>query len=138
MSNVSLLFRMLLYGVKQFNLQPDRGLKYLEENGFLENTPESVAKFLFRQERLSKKQIGQWSSFITTSDIELIFTRFLGKYLGSHHEFNKEVLLHFVQCHEFSQLLLVQALRQFLWSFRYVIGRKLWIETHFMSNLHRF
>lgn len=49
---------MLLYGVKQFNLQPDRGLKYLEENGFVENNPESVAKFLFRQERLSKKQIG--------------------------------------------------------------------------------
>ena len=53
---------MLLYGVKQFNLQPDRGLKYLEENGFLENNPESVAKFLFRQERLSKKQIG-WSDY---------------------------------------------------------------------------
>merc|ERR1712156_20761 len=63
-----------------------------------EKNPESVAKFLFRQERLSKKQIG--------------------KYLGSHQEFNKEVLHHFVQCHEFTQLLLVQALRQFLWSFR--------------------
>jgi len=90
--------RMLLYGVKQFNLQPERGLKYLQENGFLENNPDSVAKFLFRQERLSKKQIG--------------------KYLGSHLDFNKEVLLHFVRCHEFTQLLLVQALRQFLWSFR--------------------
>ena len=55
-----LFCRMLLYGVKQFNLQPDRGLKYLEENGFLEHTPESVAMFLFRQERLSKKQIGQY------------------------------------------------------------------------------
>lgn len=90
--------RKLLYGVKQFNLEPERGLKYLEESGFVDQTPESIAKFLFRQERLSKKQIG--------------------KYLGSHHEFNKEVLLHFVQCHEFTQLLLVQALRQFLWSFR--------------------
>jgi len=90
--------RKLLYGVKQFNLEPERGLKYLEESGFVEQTPESIAKFLFRQERLSKKQIG--------------------KYLGSHREFNKEVLLQFVQCHEFTQLLLVQALRQFLWSFR--------------------
>ena len=52
-------FRILLHGVKQFNLHPERGLKYLEENGFLENTPESLAKFLFRQERLSKKQIGE-------------------------------------------------------------------------------
>lgn len=90
--------RKLLNGIKQFNLEPEKGLKYLEESGFLEKTPESVAKFLFRQERLSKKQIG--------------------KYLGSHHEFNQTVLSHFVQCHQFSQLLLVQALRQFLWSFR--------------------
>jgi len=90
--------RKLLYGIKQFNLEPKKGLKYLEESGFLENTPELVAKFLFRQERLSKKQIGN--------------------YLGSHQEFNQEVLSHFVQCHHFSQLLLVQALRQFLWSFR--------------------
>ena len=52
------VFRKLLNGIKQFNLDPERGLKYLEESGFLENTPESVAKFLFRQERLSKKQIG--------------------------------------------------------------------------------
>jgi len=90
--------RKLLNGIKQFNLDPEKGLKYLEGSGFLEKTPESVAKFLFRQERLSKKQIG--------------------KYLGSHLEFNQSVLRHFVQYHQFSQLLLVQALRQFLWSFR--------------------
>ena len=57
-------FRMLLHGVKQFNLQPERGLKYLQENGFLESTPESVAKFLFRQERLSKKQIGWYKRLL--------------------------------------------------------------------------
>jgi len=90
--------RKLLNGVKAFNLEPERGLKYLQEFNFIQPTAESVAKFLFRQERLSKKQIG--------------------KYLGSHHEFNREVLGRFVECHEFTQLLLVQALRQFLWSFR--------------------
>ena len=42
-----------------------------------------------------------------------------GKYLGGHEEHNLEVLNHFVRCHEFSHLLLVQALRQFLWSFRW-------------------
>ena len=56
-------FRILLHGVKQFNLHPERGLKYLEENGFVENTPQSLAKFLFRQERLSKKQIGELRLF---------------------------------------------------------------------------
>ena len=90
--------RLLLHGVKQFNLDPMKGLKLLEERGFLEMTPESVAQFLFRQERLSKKQIGT--------------------FLGSHQDFNKEVLSIFVNLHQFSHLLLVQALRQFLWSFR--------------------
>ena len=37
-------FRILLHGVKQFNLHPERGLKYLEENGFVEPTPQSLAK----------------------------------------------------------------------------------------------
>jgi len=94
----SLRERKLWNGVKQFNLDPDRGLQYLQEFQFIKSDAESVAKFLFRQERLSKKQIG--------------------KYLGCHKEFNRSVLQHFVECHEFSQLLLVQALRQFLWSFR--------------------
>ena len=133
-------FRMLLHGVKQFNLQPERGLKYLQENGFLESTPESVAIFLFRQERLSKKQIGWYKRLLQRNQSwrQLTINHFVGKYLGSHHEFNKEVLLHFVQCHEFSQLLLVQALRQFLWSFRYVIAHRSPVEPHFVSNLHRF
>lgn len=91
--------RKLLYGVKQFNLDPKRGLQYLHDSGFVDyESSSSVATFLFRQERLSKKQIGA--------------------YLGSHLDFNKEVLTHFVACHEFEKLLLVQALRQFLWSFR--------------------
>lgn len=70
MSKITFIFRMLLYGVKQFNLQPERGLKYLQENGFLENNPDSVAKFLFRQERLSKKQIGEWAESLSNVDIE--------------------------------------------------------------------
>jgi hypothetical protein len=45
--------------VKQFNLDPERGLHYLEEAGFFTHTPQGVARFLFRQERLSKKQIGE-------------------------------------------------------------------------------
>ena len=56
-----------------------------------------MAQFLFREGRLSKKQIGS--------------------YIGGHRDFNKEVLTEFVRCHEFTHLILVQALRQFLWSF---------------------
>ena len=49
--------------MKQFNLEPSRGLKYLEEAGFVTDDPESVAKFLFRQERLSKRQIGEEENY---------------------------------------------------------------------------
>ena len=90
-----------MYGVKQFNLDPKKGLEYLDQHcGILDSQcPEEVANFLFREGRLSKKQIGA--------------------YIGSHHEFNQKVLKAFVRRHEFMHLILVQALRQFLWSFRY-------------------
>ena len=41
-----------------------------------------------------------------------------GNYLGSRDEFQQSVLVKFVSLHQFTDLLLVQALRQFLWSFR--------------------
>ena len=52
--------RKLYHATKQFNLNVEKGLKILMEGGFVDETPESVAKFLFRQERLSKKQIGKF------------------------------------------------------------------------------
>ena len=48
----------LFFGIKHFNLNVQKGLKILQEGGFVEKSSESVANFLFRQERLSKKQIG--------------------------------------------------------------------------------
>ena len=59
--NVNLYYRKLLHGIKHFNLNVEKGLKYLQDGGFVDDNPESVAQFLFRQERLSKKQIGKWS-----------------------------------------------------------------------------
>ena len=88
----------LLYALKRFNLDAGKGLKLLEERGFLAMTPDSVAHFLFHQERLSKKQIGI--------------------VIGGHKEFNKSVLQSFARLHQFKKVTLVQALRQFLWNFR--------------------
>ena len=89
----------LFQAIKRFNLDGDKGLKLLAERGFIEMTPESVAHFLFNQERLSKKQIGV--------------------VIGGHKEFNKSVLQNFVRLHNFQKVILVKALRQFLWNFRY-------------------
>jgi len=41
----SLKERKLLNGVKAFNLEPEKGLKYLQEFNFIDSTPQSVAKF---------------------------------------------------------------------------------------------
>ena len=88
----------LLHGIKQFNLDPSRGLHLLVQAGFVQMEAESLAEFMFNQERLSKKQIGE--------------------YLGSREPLNCQVLSFFVKKHIFKHLLLVEALRQFLWSFR--------------------
>lgn len=85
-------------GRKKFNMDPKKGIEYLIEHGMIPNTPEEVAEFLFRGEGLDKSAIGD--------------------YLGERNDFNIDVLKAFVNRHEFMNMILVQALRQFLWSFR--------------------
>ncbi|KAK7112061.1 cytohesin-1-like isoform X2 [Littorina saxatilis] len=85
-------------GRKKFNMDPKKGIQYLINNGLVLNTPEGVAGFLFQGEGLNKTAIGD--------------------YLGEKIDFNMAVLKAFVSLHEFSDMILVQALRQFLWSFR--------------------
>uniref|UniRef100_A0A915IED8 Cytohesin 1 n=1 Tax=Romanomermis culicivorax TaxID=13658 RepID=A0A915IED8_ROMCU len=75
-----------------------KGIEYLIEQSLLKNTPDDVAEFLFKGEGLNKTAIGE--------------------YLGEKNDFNIKVLQKFVELHDFSDLILVQALRQFLWSFR--------------------
>ena len=42
----------------------------------------------------------------------------IGDYLGEKHDFNEAVLKSFVELHDFTDIILVESLRQFLWSFR--------------------
>ncbi|CAK1547265.1 unnamed protein product [Leptosia nina] len=90
--------KQMSIGRKKFNMDPKKGIEYLYENGLLQRTPEDVAQFLHKGEGLSKTAIGD--------------------YLGERSEFNEAVLRAFVELHDFTDLILVQALRQFLWSFR--------------------
>ncbi|XP_076839099.1 cytohesin-1-like isoform X2 [Brachyhypopomus gauderio] len=84
-------------GKKKFNMDPIKGIKYLLDNDLLVNSPEDIAEFLYKEEGLNKTAIGN--------------------YLGEKDEFRLKILKSFVDLHEFSDLNLVQALRQFLWSF---------------------
>lgn len=90
--------KQMSIGKKKFNMDPKKGIEFLIENDLLKNTPENVAQFLYSGEGLNKTAIGD--------------------YLGEKNDFNIEVLKAFVHLHEFSDMILVQALRQFLWSFR--------------------
>ncbi|XP_013911501.1 PREDICTED: cytohesin-4-like [Thamnophis sirtalis] len=77
---------------------PKQGIQYLVEQKILSLDAEEVAKFLYQGEGLNKTAIGD--------------------YLGQRDPLNLQVLQAFVECHQFANLNLVQALRQFLWSFR--------------------
>ncbi|KAK0397351.1 hypothetical protein QR680_002094 [Steinernema hermaphroditum] len=90
--------KQMLMGRKKFNMDPKRGMEYLIEQGLIQRTPQAVAEFLYKGEGLSKSAVGD--------------------YLGEKDEFHLEVLENFLKLHDFTDLILVQALRQFLWSFR--------------------
>uniref|UniRef100_UPI0037E945EB cytohesin-4-like isoform X2 n=1 Tax=Semicossyphus pulcher TaxID=241346 RepID=UPI0037E945EB len=90
--------RRFLRGKKKFNMDPKKGVSYLVEHELLEWRAESVAEFLYKEDGLNKTAIGN--------------------FLGEREELHLHTLKAFVALHEFSDLNLVQALRQFLWSFR--------------------
>lgn len=90
--------KQLSIGKKRFNMDPKKGIQFLIDNQLLDKTAESIAQFLYKGEGLNKTAIGD--------------------YLGERDDFNMKVLDCFIELHDFNNLLLVQALRQFLWSFR--------------------
>ena len=83
--------KQLSIGRKKFNMDPKKGIEYLIENGLLQNTPNDIAQFLYKGEGLNKTAIGD--------------------YLGERNDFNQQVLDSFVCLHDFTDLILVQALR---------------------------
>lgn len=83
--------KMMSIGRKKFNMDPKKGIEYLIEKDLIQNTPESVAQFLYKGEGLNKTAIGD--------------------YLGEKNDFNEKVLQAFVDLHDFTDLILVQALR---------------------------
>lgn len=74
-------------------MDPKKGIEYLQEHGLLQATPEDVAAYLYKGEGLNKTAIGD--------------------YLGEKNPFNEKVLKAFVELHDFTDLILVQALRYF-------------------------
>ena len=89
----------LMEGVRAFNFKPKRGVKLLISKGFIpSNSPRDIARFLLTNDQLDKAA--------------------LGEYMGEGEPENIAIMHAFVDHMEFRQSRFVDALRQFLQSFR--------------------
>jgi brefeldin A-inhibited guanine nucleotide-exchange protein len=85
--------------IKQFNFKPKRGISLLLKAGFIPtDSPEDIAHFLLREDRLDKAQIGE--------------------FLGEGDEKNIAIMHAFVDAMDFTKRRFVDSLREFLQSFR--------------------
>ncbi len=86
-------------GIRQFNFKPKRGIKQLLSDGFIRSdSPEDIAAFILSNELLDKSMIGE--------------------YLGEGEPQNIAIMHAFVDSMDFTRRRFVDALRQFLQSFR--------------------
>uniref|UniRef100_A0A3P8WK20 IQ motif and Sec7 domain ArfGEF 1 n=1 Tax=Cynoglossus semilaevis TaxID=244447 RepID=A0A3P8WK20_CYNSE len=81
-------------GLNIFNKKPEKGIQYLIERNFVQDTPVAVAHFLLKRKGLSRQMIGE----------------FLG---NRQKQFNRDVLDCVVDEMDFSELELDEALRKF-------------------------
>ena len=89
----------LINAVRQFNFKPKKGIKLLLRDGFIESdSPADIANFLIKEDKLDKAQ--------------------LGDYLGEGNQENIDIMHAFVDAMDFTKKRFVDALRQFLQSFR--------------------
>ncbi|KAF4125399.1 brefeldin A-inhibited guanine nucleotide-exchange protein, partial [Geosmithia morbida] len=89
----------LTNAIRQFNFKPKKGIKLLLRDGFIANdSPQEIASFLLREDKLDKAQIGE--------------------FLGEGDQKNIEIMHAFVDSMDFTKTRFVSALRHFLQSFR--------------------
>ncbi|KAI2722732.1 hypothetical protein CBS147332_3661 [Penicillium roqueforti] len=89
----------LTNAVQQFNFKPKRGIKAFLKEGFIKSeSPEEIASFLLRTDRIDKAM--------------------LGEYLGEGDQQNIAIMHAFVDLMEFTKRRFVESLRSFLQHFR--------------------
>ncbi|KAK4142537.1 uncharacterized protein C8A04DRAFT_13116 [Dichotomopilus funicola] len=104
--------------IKVFNFKPKHGVKLLLKEGFITSeTSEDIARFLLREDRLDKAQIGE--------------------YLGEGDQKNVDIMHAFVDMMDFSKKRFVDALREFLQSFR-LPGEAQKIDRFMLKFAHRY
>ena len=88
-------------GLNIFNKKPERGIHYLIGKGFLDNSPQAVARFLMTRKGLAKQMIGEYLGNISSP-------------------FNQSVLHAFANEMDLANMPIDVALRKFQTYFRYV------------------
>lgn len=88
--------RLLATGTDQFNVKPEKGVQFLQDNGILGTSNEDIAVFMKENPKLDKKMMGEYLS----------------------KKKNVGILSAFVRSFEFSGLRIDQCLRTFLETFR--------------------
>ena len=105
-------------GVRQFNFKPKRGIQQLLNDGFIRSdSPEDLAAFILSTEALDKAVIGE--------------------YLGEGEPQNIAIMHAFVDSMDFTGRRFVDALRQFLQSFR-LPGEAQKIDRFMLKFAERF
>ncbi|KAF1771775.1 hypothetical protein GCK72_003603 [Caenorhabditis remanei] len=85
-------------GILLFSEKPKKGLKFLQDKGFVGTDAVEVAEFMMKEERLNKTQVGD--------------------FLGDSDEFNNSVMHAYIDFLDFSSIDILAALRLFLEKFR--------------------
>jgi Sec7-like guanine-nucleotide exchange factor len=118
-------------GVRKFNENPEKGIKYLIENNIINEDEENIAKFLFENAKLSKDKVGDYISlgfdqssifffFFSKPQQEkkklffFFFSSFFLLFFLHSKEFTNRVLEYFVQQIDCTGCTFDQALRKFL------------------------
>ena len=89
-------------GLNIFNKKPERGIHYLIGKGFLDNSPQAVARFLMTRKGLAKQMIGEYLGNISSP-------------------FNQSVLHAFANEMDLANMPIDVALRKFQTYFRYLL-----------------
>ena len=104
--------RLLLTGAARFNKSPKTGIAFFKERSFVNETPESLARFLKNTPRLDKRLLGDFISKPSNTDILNAFM--------SLFEFNGVRDFAWRQPHRFTMLQkpVAESMREMLESFR--------------------
>lgn len=71
--------RQYRVGLNLFNKKPEKGITYLIRRGFLENTPQGVARFLISRKGLSRQMIGEYLGNLQNSFNMAVLDCFAGE-----------------------------------------------------------